>query len=90
MKPLFETGAMARNQYLLQLNQVQETRADVATLEEERSRVIGQIDSQLTQVDRQIIRIRAELVGLDESISYRTVRAPISGKVLMSRYHLRR
>ena len=81
MKPLFETGAMARNQYLLQLNQVQETRADVATLEEERSRVIGQIASQLTQVDRQIIRIRAELVGLDESISYRTVRAPISGKV---------
>ena len=81
MKPLFETGAMSRNQYLLQLNQVQETRAEVATLEEERSRVIGQIASQLTQVDRQIIRIRAELVGLDESISYRTVRAPISGKV---------
>ena len=72
---------MARNQYLLQLNQVQETRADVATLEEERSRVIGQIASQLNQVDRQIIRIRAELVGLDETISYRTVRAPISGKV---------
>ena len=74
MKPLFETGAMSRNQYLLQLNQVQETRAEVATLEEERSRVIGQIASQLTQVDRQIIRIRAELVGLDESISYRTIR----------------
>ena len=81
MKPLFESGAMSRNQYLLQLNQVQETRAEVSTLEEERSRVIGQIASQLNQIDRQMIQIRAELVGLQETISYRTVRAPINGKV---------
>ena len=45
IKPLFENGAMSRNQYLLQLNQVQEMRAEVATLEEERSRVVGQIAS---------------------------------------------
>ena len=89
MKPLFENGAMARNQYLLQLNQVQEMRADVATLEEERSRVNGQIASQLNQINRQMIQIRAELVGLDETISYRTVRASISGKIfLMSRFPL--
>ena len=62
-------------------NQVQEARAEVATLEEERSRVIGQIASQLNQINRQMIRIRAELVGLDETIGYRTVRAPIAGKV---------
>ena len=42
MKPLFESGAMSRNQYP-QLNQIQETSAEVSTLEEERSRVIGQI-----------------------------------------------
>ena len=77
MKSL-EIGAMARNQYLVQLNQVQEI--CVATLEEERSR-IGQIASQLNQINRQLIQIRAELVGLEETISYRTVRAPISGKV---------
>ena len=81
MKLLFENGAMARNQYLLQLNQVQETRTEVVTLEEERSRVIGQIASQLNQINRQMIQIRAELVGLKETISYRTIRAPISGKV---------
>ena len=81
MKPLFESGAMSRNQYLLQLNQVQETRAEVATLEEERSRVIGQIASQLNQTDRRMIQIRAELVALQETISYRTVRAPINGKI---------
>ena len=57
LKLLFENGAMSRNQYLLQLNQVQETRAEVATLEEERSRVIGQIASQLNQIDRQMIQI---------------------------------
>ena len=81
MKPLFESGAMSRNQYLLQLNQIQETNAEVSTLEEERSRVIGQIASQLNQIDRRMIQIKAELVALQETISYRTVRAPINGKV---------
>ena len=81
-KPLFEGGGMSRIQYLSQLNQVQEMRAEVATLEEEESsRVIGAVAAQLNQIDRQIIQIRAELVGLKEIISYRTVRAPISGKV---------
>ena len=81
MKPLFVSGAMSRNQYLLQLNQVQETRAEISTLEEERSRVIGQVAAQLNQIDRRMIQIRAELVGLKETLSYRTVRAPINGKV---------
>ena len=80
-KPLFEGGGMSRTQYLSQLNQVQEMRAEVATLKEESSRVIGSVAGQLTQIDRQIIQIRAELVGLKEVISYRTVRAPIDGKV---------
>ena len=80
-KPLFEGGGMSRTQYLGQLNQVQEMRAEVATLKEERSRVIGSVAGRLSQIDRQIIRIRAELVGLKETISYRTVRAPIDGRV---------
>ena len=80
-KPLYEGGGMSRTQYLTQVNQVQEMRAEVATLKEESSRVIGAVAGQLTQIDRQIIRIRAELVGLTETISYRTVRAPIDGKV---------
>ena len=80
-EPLYEVGAMARIQYLTQLNQVQETRAEVATLEEERSRLVGAVAAQLNQIDRRMIQIRAELVGLKETISYRTVRAPVSGKV---------
>ena len=88
-KPLFEGGGISRIQYLSQLNQVQEMRAEVATLKEESSRLIGAVAAQLTQIDRQMIRIRAELVGLKETIGYRTVRAPIAGKVFDSRYLLK-
>ena len=47
--------------------------------------MIGGVASQLNQIDRQMIRIKAELVGLKETISYRTVRAPIEGKVFDAR-----
>ena len=80
-KPLLDNGGISRIQYLSQLNQVQEIRAEVSTLKEESSRLIGVIAGQLTQIDRRIIQTRAELVGLKEIIGYRTVRAPIEGKV---------
>ena len=81
LKPLFEQGGMARSQYLTQLNQVQESRSEVATLEEERTRVIAEAAGQLDQINRQLISLKSELVGLRETISYRTIRAPIDGKV---------
>ena len=83
-KPLFEVGAMARNPYLQQLNRVQEMRAQVANLEEERSRLMGQVAAQLNQLNRQQITLKAELEGLKEAISYRMVKAPIDGKVFDS------
>ena len=82
---LYEQGGMARNQFFVQRNRVQEAKAEVATLEEERSKVIGQLAAQLNQIDRQMIQIKAEIVGLRETIRYRTVRAPISGKVFDTR-----
>lgn len=85
LKTLFEQGGMARNQFYNQRNRVQEAKAEVATLEEERLKVIGQIATQLNQIDKQMIQINAELVGLSETISYRTVRAPIDGKVFDAR-----
>ena len=72
---------MVCNQFFMQKNRVQEVKAEVATLEEERSKAIGQLATQLNQIDRQMIQIKAELVGLRETIAYRTIRAPISGKV---------
>jgi len=80
-KPLFEVGAMARNPYLQQVNRVQETRAQVANLQEERSRLMGQVAAQLNRLNQQQINLKAELEGLKEAISYRLVKAPINGKV---------
>ena len=85
LETLYKQGGMARNQYFMQRNRVQEVKAEVSTLEEERSKVIGQLAAQLNQIDRQMIQINSELVGLRETISYRTIRAPISGKVFDAR-----
>ena len=79
--PLYESGAMGRNQYLGELNRVQEIQADVAALQEERTRVIGQVATRLNQVDRQLLSIKAQLVQLGQTIEYRTIKAPISGRV---------
>lgn len=81
VKPLYQSGAMARNAYLTQLNEVQELRAQVATLQEEKVRVIGAASSQLNEINRQRINLQSELVGLKETISYRTILAPISGRI---------
>ena len=85
LETLYKQGGMARNQFFMQRNRVQEVKAEVATLEEERSRMIGQLAAQLNQIDRRMIQIDAELIGLGETISYRTIRAPISGKVFDAR-----
>jgi len=82
---LYRAGGMARNQYLTQLNQVQEIRTEVINLEEERVRVVGQAAGQLNDINRQLLNLRADLVATREALSYRTVRAPINGKVFDSK-----
>lgn len=81
MKPLYEGGGLARNNYLSQLNQIQELTAEIATLRGEQSRVIGSATSQLNDVNRQQINLQSELVGIKEAIGNRTIQAPISGIV---------
>ena len=81
LEVLFMQGGMSRNQFFMQKNRVQEARAEVLSLEEERSKVLGQLASNLNRLDRQMIQINADLVALRETISYRTIRAPISGKI---------
>ncbi len=85
MKPVFEGGGLARNAYLTQLNQVQELTAEVATLKGELSRVIGSASTQLSEVNRQQINLKSELVGVKEAIGYRTIKAPVSGVVFDSK-----
>ena len=80
LKPLL-TQVMSRNQYLEELNRVQEIRASVATLEEELARNLGVAATQLDTLNKRIIELRAQRDSIDETLSYRTVKAPISGMV---------
>ncbi len=81
LKLLYTSSAISRHSYLSQLDEVQTMRAQVAGLKEEKTRVIGEAAAQLNQVNQQMINLRSELVGLKETLSYRTIRAPIAGTV---------
>ena len=64
-----------------ELNRVQEIRASVANLEEELSRSLGIAATQLDGLNKRIIEMRAQRDSVRETLSYRTVKAPISGRV---------
>jgi len=81
MKPLYEIGGLARNVYLEQLNNIQVLKAEISTLEGERSRIIGTTTSQLNRINREDINLHAQLSEVKEKISYRTIKAPVSGTV---------
>ena len=49
LEPLFREGGMARVNYLSQLNKVQESQAELASLGEEREKLLGVVAAQLTQ-----------------------------------------
>ena len=80
-KSLYQSAAISRHSYLTQLDEVQSMRAQVSALREEKTRVTGEAATQLNQVNQQMINLRSELVGLKETLSYRTIRAPISGTI---------
>ncbi len=81
MAPVYQAGGLARNQFLTQLNQIQQQKAEYEILKDERIRVVAQAASQLDQINKQLLSLQAELVDLKEIISYTTVRAPSDGKV---------
>ena len=85
LKTLYNSSAISRHNYLSQLDEVQSMRAHVSSLKEEKTRVIGEAATQLNQVNQQIINLRSELVGLKETLSYRTIRAPIGGTIFDAR-----
>ena len=81
IKPLFEGGGIARNSYLSQLNNLQELNAEVLSLEEESSRILGSASSRLTSLDKQLINLQSELVRVNELLRNRTVISPIDGQI---------
>ena len=58
-------------------------------LEEERSRAIGGVANRLNQIDRRMIEIQAELVGLQETISYAQFVPQSMAEFLMPKFHPR-
>ncbi len=85
LKPLYERGGIARNNYLNELNEIQELTADIATLRGEISRLIGGASAQLSDLNKQQINLQSELVGTNEAISNRTIKAPVSGMIFDSK-----
>jgi len=81
MRPLYESGGIARIQYLNQRNLLQEQTSEIASLQEERAGVIGSVAGQINQNNRELEALRAEREQLRENLRYRTVLAPIDGKV---------
>ena len=80
MRPLFEAGGLARN-YLVQLNKLQELNASIATVEGERSRILGISASRQDAINKEQLSLNAQLVSSLEQLSYRTLTAPVSGKI---------
>lgn len=79
--PLYKNGGYARIQYLTQQNNVQEQRAELASLKEEKVSTLGTVAGQINDNNRELESLQSELVELRESLSYRVIKAPISGKV---------
>ncbi len=81
LRPLYQNGGFSRVQYLEQLNRIQEQTSELASLREERESVLGSAAGQLNQNNRELATLKAELSQLRETLSYRTIKAPISGTV---------
>ena len=81
LRPLYENGGFARVQYLQQLNAIQEQKAELATLKEERSSTLGAVAGQINTNNRELEGLQSELIKLREELSYRLIKAPIDGKV---------
>ena len=81
LKPLYENGGYSRIQYLQQLNVIQEQTSEIASLNEERESVIGSVAGLINQNNRDLSNLRANLNQINETLSYRTVKAPISGTI---------
>ena len=80
-KPLFEDGGISRNNYLRQLNQLQELQAEIASLEGERDKIVGSSIARLAGINRQLLSLNARLDGINQELQYRTIKAPSNGVI---------
>ena len=81
LKPLYDSGGLARNSYLQQLNQLQELRSDIAALNTEFVRLRASVLSKINELNTLKSSLESEYVTIQQQLSYRTLYAPISGEV---------
>ena len=81
LKPLFLSGAVSRNNYLSKVNQIQVLTSDIAALEGEREKLIGNSTIRLASLNRQLLTSKAELASLSELLKYKTILSPSDGLV---------
>ena len=81
LKPLYEEGGIGGINFLNQQNKIQQSESALASLGQEREKLIGEVASRITNLNRQLQSAKAEIDSLDLALSYRTLTAPISGTV---------
>lgn len=79
--PLYKNGGFSRIQYLTQRNKVQEQKSELSSLREEKVSTLGSVSGQINSNNRDLERLQSELAKLQEDLSYRVIKAPISGTV---------
>lgn len=79
--PLYKNGGYSRIQYLTQRNRVQEQKSELSSLREEKVSTLGSVSGQINSNNRDLERLQSELAKLQEDLSYRVIKAPISGTV---------
>ena len=79
--PLYKNGGYSRIQYLTQRNRVQEQKSELSSLREEKVSTLGSVSGQINSNNRDLERLQSELANLQEDLSYRIIKAPISGTV---------
>ena len=79
--PLYKNGGFSRIQYLTQRNKVQEQKSELSSLREEKVSTLGTVSGKINSNNRDLERLQSELAKLQEDLSYRVIKAPISGTV---------
>ena len=64
-----------------QSNNVQEKKAELVALREDRSSVLGAVAGRINSINRDLENLQSELARLSEDLSFRVIKAPIDGKV---------
>ena len=81
LRTVYESGGIAKFNYLSSLDELQRLEADIAATSEQLTATSGQAARQVNTNSRQILSLEAQLVGLQEQERNLTLKAQQSGEV---------